>query len=70
MNFAIYIPPQANSGKKVPVLYWLSGTHVTHYQTQHIGKIENWYNISRGVANAIEMGEGAVSVIFGDLWAW
>lgn len=24
MNFAIYIPPQANLGK-VPVLYWLSG---------------------------------------------
>jgi hypothetical protein len=26
MNFAIYIPPQASSGK-VPVLYWLSGTY-------------------------------------------
>ena len=25
MKFAIYLPPQATSGKKVPVLYWLSG---------------------------------------------
>ncbi|MGB5446545.1 MAG: S-formylglutathione hydrolase, partial [Psychromonas sp.] len=25
MRFAIYLPPQANSGHKVPVLYWLSG---------------------------------------------
>ncbi|XP_028405447.1 S-formylglutathione hydrolase-like [Dendronephthya gigantea] len=28
MNFAIYIPPQANAGK-VPVLYWLSGLTCT-----------------------------------------
>lgn len=25
MRFAIYLPPQASSGQKVPVLYWLSG---------------------------------------------
>lgn len=25
MRFAIYLPPQASSGSKVPVLYWLSG---------------------------------------------
>lgn len=25
MRFAIYLPPQASSGEKVPVLYWLSG---------------------------------------------
>ncbi|MCR8923218.1 S-formylglutathione hydrolase [Dasania sp. GY-MA-18] len=25
MRFAIYLPPQAASGEKVPVLYWLSG---------------------------------------------
>lgn len=25
MRFAIYLPPQANNGNKVPVLYWLSG---------------------------------------------
>ncbi|WP_428033251.1 S-formylglutathione hydrolase [Amphritea sp.] len=25
MRFAIYLPPQAQSGEKVPVLYWLSG---------------------------------------------
>jgi S-formylglutathione hydrolase len=25
MRFAIYLPPQAANGKKVPVMYWLSG---------------------------------------------
>ena len=25
MRFAIYLPPQASNGEKVPVLYWLSG---------------------------------------------
>ena len=25
MRFAIYLPPQASTGEKVPVLYWLSG---------------------------------------------
>lgn len=25
MRFAIYLPPKASSGEKVPVLYWLSG---------------------------------------------
>ena len=25
MRFAIYLPPQASNGNKVPVLYWLSG---------------------------------------------
>jgi len=25
MRFAIYLPPQASDGEKVPVLYWLSG---------------------------------------------
>jgi len=29
MRFAIYLPPQAISGKKVPVLYWLSGLTCT-----------------------------------------
>jgi S-formylglutathione hydrolase len=29
MRFAIYLPPQAVSGKKVPVLYWLSGLTCT-----------------------------------------
>ncbi|PJG60713.1 S-formylglutathione hydrolase [Aeromonas cavernicola] len=29
MNFAIYLPPQALSGQKVPVLYWLSGLTCT-----------------------------------------
>lgn len=29
MRFAIYLPPQASSGDKVPVLYWLSGLTCT-----------------------------------------
>ncbi|MDB1125459.1 S-formylglutathione hydrolase [Vibrio algarum] len=29
MQFAIYLPPQASNGEKVPVLYWLSGLTCT-----------------------------------------
>jgi len=29
MRFAIYLPPQASSGQKMPVLYWLSGLTCT-----------------------------------------
>ncbi|MFT6927938.1 MAG: S-formylglutathione hydrolase [Psychromonas sp.] len=29
MRFAIYLPPQAANGKKVPVMYWLSGLTCT-----------------------------------------
>lgn len=29
MRFAIYLPPQASNGKKVPTLYWLSGLTCT-----------------------------------------
>ena len=29
MRFAIYLPPQALTGQKVPVLYWLSGLTCT-----------------------------------------
>lgn len=29
MRFAIYLPPQASQGQKVPVLYWLSGLTCT-----------------------------------------
>jgi len=29
MRFAIYLPPQASNGNKVPVLYWLSGLTCT-----------------------------------------
>ncbi|MCW8328060.1 S-formylglutathione hydrolase [Photobacterium sp. SDRW27] len=29
MRFAIYLPPQASTGTKVPVLYWLSGLTCT-----------------------------------------
>ncbi len=35
MRFAIYLPPQASNGKKVPALYWLSGlTGVVPYLLQ------------------------------------
>ena len=26
MRFAIFLPPQASNGTKVPVMYWLSGS--------------------------------------------
>lgn len=29
MRFAIYLPPQASNGDKVPALYWLSGLTCT-----------------------------------------
>ncbi|MFT4256493.1 MAG: S-formylglutathione hydrolase [Pseudoxanthomonas sp.] len=29
MNFAVYLPPQAAAGEKLPVLYWLSGLTCT-----------------------------------------
>ncbi|MCH8503609.1 MAG: S-formylglutathione hydrolase [Ectothiorhodospiraceae bacterium] len=29
MRFAVYLPPQASSGSRVPVLYWLSGLTCT-----------------------------------------
>ena len=29
MTFAVYLPPQAESGEKLPVLYWLSGLTCT-----------------------------------------
>ena len=30
MQFAIFLPPQVSEGKKVPLLYWLSGLTCTH----------------------------------------
>jgi len=35
MRFAIYLPPQASNGKKVPVLYWLSGLTCTDENFMH-----------------------------------
>ena len=35
MRFAIYLPPQASTGKKVPVLYWLSGLTCTDENFMH-----------------------------------
>ena len=35
MRFAIYLPPQASNGFKVPVLYWLSGLTCTDENFMH-----------------------------------
>lgn len=35
MRFAIYLPPQAANGHKVPVLYWLSGLTCTDENFMH-----------------------------------
>ena len=35
MRFAIYLPPQAADGQKVPVLYWLSGLTCTDENFMH-----------------------------------
>ncbi|MFT6915570.1 MAG: S-formylglutathione hydrolase [Motiliproteus sp.] len=35
MRFSIYLPPQASSGQKVPVLYWLSGLTCTDENFMH-----------------------------------
>lgn len=35
MRFAIYLPPQASSDSKVPVLYWLSGLTCTDENFMH-----------------------------------
>ena len=35
MNFAIYLPPQALTGQKVPVLYWLSGRPAYRRRARH-----------------------------------
>ena len=35
MRFAIYLPPQALAGEKVPVLYWLSGLTCTDENFMH-----------------------------------
>ncbi len=35
MRFAIYLPPQASAGQKVPVVYWLSGLTCTDENFMH-----------------------------------
>ncbi|UTW14293.1 S-formylglutathione hydrolase [Marinobacterium rhizophilum] len=35
MRFAIYLPPQASTGQKVPALYWLSGLTCTDENFMH-----------------------------------
>ena len=40
MRFAIYLPPQASTGEKVPVLYWLSGLTCTDENFMHKAGIQ------------------------------
>jgi S-formylglutathione hydrolase len=52
MRFAIYLPPQASNGKKVPVLYWLSGLTCTD---------ENFMQKSGALRIAAELGIAIVA---------
>jgi S-formylglutathione hydrolase len=52
MRFAIFLPPQANNGKKVPVLYWLSGLTCTD---------ENFMQKAGALRVAAELGIAIVS---------
>ncbi len=52
MRFAIYLPPQVNNGKKVPVLYWLSGLSCTD---------ENFMQKAGAHAIAAELGMAIVA---------
>lgn len=52
MRFAIYLPPQASSGTKVPVLYWLSGLTCTD---------ENFMQKAGGHRLASELGVAIVA---------
>ncbi|MFT7235122.1 MAG: S-formylglutathione hydrolase [Methylophagaceae bacterium] len=52
MQFAIYLPPQASSGHKIPVLYWLSGLTCTD---------ENFMQKSGSLRIAAELGSAIVA---------
>tara|TARA_B110000467_G_C18211461_1_gene417675 strand:- start:207 stop:968 length:762 start_codon:yes stop_codon:yes gene_type:complete len=52
MRFAIYLPPQAVNGQKVPVLYWLSGLTCTD---------ENFMQKSGALRIAAELGIAIVA---------
>ncbi|WP_333473850.1 S-formylglutathione hydrolase [Shewanella nanhaiensis] len=52
MRFAIYLPPQASNGEKVPVLYWLSGLTCTD---------ENFMQKAGAQALAAELGIAIVA---------
>jgi S-formylglutathione hydrolase len=52
MRFAIYLPPQVSNGKKVPVLYWLSGLTCTD---------ENFMQKSGALRIAAELGLAIVA---------
>jgi len=52
MQFAIYLPPQASNGTKVPVLYWLSGLTCTD---------ENFMQKAGALRIAAELGMAVVA---------
>jgi S-formylglutathione hydrolase len=52
MQFAIYLPPQASNGYKIPVLYWLSGLTCTD---------ENFMQKSGSLRIAAELGIAIVA---------
>lgn len=52
MRFAIYLPPHASDGHKVPVLYWLSGLTCTD---------ENFMNKAGALKMAAELGIAIVA---------
>jgi S-formylglutathione hydrolase len=52
MQFAIYLPPQASNGNKIPVLYWLSGLTCTD---------ENFMQKSGALRIAAELGIAIVA---------
>ena len=52
MRFAIYLPPQASKGEKVPVLYWLSGLTCTD---------ENFMQKAGALSTAAELGIAIVA---------
>ena len=41
MTFAVYLPPQAEQGGKLPVLYWLSGLTCTHANVTEKGEFRS-----------------------------
>ncbi|MEI6858440.1 MAG: S-formylglutathione hydrolase [Shewanella sp.] len=42
MRFAIYLPPQASNGEKVPVLYWLSGLTCSDENFMHKAGVQRF----------------------------
>ena len=64
MRFAIYLPPQAINGKKVPVVYWLSGltcTDENFMQKSGVQKIAAELGIAIVAPDTSPRGEGVAN---------